>query len=507
MGSNAIRMVVAEVPPSGEIEILERAEQAVRLGQDTFASGRIHQDTINTVRGIMRDFKQVLDSYQVKHVRAVATSSVREATNADVLLDRILMATNLDVEVIDLAEESRLTVSAVRHLAEDLLGPNSGKALIVEVGGGNALLTILDSGQIIASESYNLGSIRLQEILATFNEPPHRSADLLRNFISGTVNIMKRSMPLDEVTTVVAVVGDSPFVARDVGEPMNDDELFRVNIDRFENVVQESSTHNVDELAEMFSLQYDQAEKLVPTLLTYQALLHATRAQQLFVAQISMREGLLLDLARMVRGEEDEELFRSIIQSAEVIGEKYNYDAKHTHWVAELSGRLFDELQREHGLTRWERLLLYIAALLHDIGKFVSNRAHHKHTYYLIANSEIFGLQHSSLQMIALVARYHRRSPPTVRHPEYMALQREQRMMVNKLAAILRVADALDRSNTQQVGDFDLQRVGDELVLYVYGGADLTLERHALDAKSDLFVDAYGMHIRLEEASSPRMDV
>jgi exopolyphosphatase/guanosine-5'-triphosphate,3'-diphosphate pyrophosphatase len=144
-------------------------------------------------------------------------------------------------------------------------------------------------------------------------------------------------------------------------------------------------------------------------------------------------------------------------------------------------------------------LLLRVAALLHDVGGFVSTQSHHKHSYYLIANSEIFGLSREDREIIALVARYHRRSMPKPTHPEYMALRRDLRMAVSKLAGMLRVADALDQGHWQHVSDFDIERQGGDLVIYVSNATDMTLERRALVRKADLFEEILGLHVRLEE--------
>jgi exopolyphosphatase/guanosine-5'-triphosphate,3'-diphosphate pyrophosphatase len=167
--------------------------------------------------------------------------------------------------------------------------------------------------------------------------------------------------------------------------------------------------------------------------------------------------------------------------------------------VADLSVALFDTLQDEHGLGGRYRLLLRVAGLLHEIGGFVSNRAHHKHSYYLISNTEIFGLKRDEIEIVAHIARYHRRSGPKPSHIEYVALPRETRVVVNKLAALLRVADALARGHIRQIDDVRFELQGDELLLHVHGLADYMLEQRAIALKGDLFEDIYGIRIRFEE--------
>jgi len=225
-----------------------------------------------------------------------------------------------------------------------------------------------------------------------------------------------------------------------------------------------------------------------------------TQAPQMIVSHVSMRDGLLLDLARELSGQQDAALLAGVIHSATSIAEKYRVDLDHSTNVAELSVRLFDLFQADHGLGARHRLLLRVAALLHEIGGFVSTRAHHKHSEYLILQSEIFGLNRSETALVAQIARYHRRSVPRASHPAYMALARESRVVVSKLAALLRVADALLRGHCRRPDEIQFQRQGDELLVTLSAGRDLLLEERAVETKGDLFEDIFGVNIRLEEA-------
>ena len=506
IGSNSVRMAVAQVLPDGRIDILERMRRPVRLGQDTFLRERLSQRTMLAAIAILRDYRRVLDAYRVSQVRAVATSAVREAENADSFLDRILMTTNLEVEMIESAEESRLTVNAVLHALGNAADVRRGTGLIVEVGGGSSLLTLLRDGEIAASGAYALGSIRLQEILATGQEPPDRAADLLRHHIGTTMAAILTALPLGEVEHFVAVGGDARFTAGQIGKQLDSGDLVAVGVRAFDRLAERCAGHTSAELARMYGLPFADAETLAPALLTYQALLHATRAKSMLVSTVSMREGLLLDLTHVIKAEEILVLRNNVVHSARSVGEKYHYDAKHASHVAELSGQLFDAMRPDHHLSDRERLILEVAAVLHDVGTYVSATSHHKHAAYLIANSEIFGLRRTELQMAAQIARYHRRSPPKRTHVEYMSLPREKRMLVSKLSAILRVADALDRGHSQQVRELRFDKNATELTIYVPGLADLTLERRAMAAKGDLFEDVYGLRVRLEEADPASFD-
>jgi exopolyphosphatase/guanosine-5'-triphosphate,3'-diphosphate pyrophosphatase len=181
------------------------------------------------------------------------------------------------------------------------------------------------------------------------------------------------------------------------------------------------------------------------------------------------------------------------------VGEKYNYDARHARNIANLALRLFDELKSEHGLDARDRLLLEVAAILHDIGLFVNIRAHHKHSQYLISVCEIFGMSRDDLLVVSNVARYHRRGLPQRSHLPYMALDREAKIVVNKLGSILRMANALDADHQQKVKNVRVRPEGGVIAFEVEGVGDLTMERLAFLARSDFFQDAFGRRVVFRE--------
>ena len=497
IGSNSIRMAVAQVLPDGQIEVIERLQRAVHLGQDTFRNGRIKGPTMRAAVLILRDFQNVLKAYNVDLVKVVATSAVREAANMDTFLDRVLMATGLEVSVINSSEESRLTVAAVRHdMGKTQLSKRN--SLVVEVGGGNTVINVLRKGQIAASQNLAIGSIRLQEVLSTSTESANRGAEMIRHQVAGVISSMQGLLRLEQVRGFYAVGGDARWAADRVGKPTKIRTLRSVSARDLDKLVSKSQHHTADKLTKMYGMSFSDAETLIPALLVYQVLLHSTGAREILVSNVSMRDGLLLDLAQLATGAIEESAYDDVIRSALSVARKYRVSLKHALHAREISVFLFDELLGEHAMTKRCRLLLEVASLLHEIGTFVSSRAHHKHSYYLITNSEIPGLTQEELQLVANVARYHRRSRPKPTHIEYMSLPREKRMIVNKLAALLRVADALDASRTQQVRNIKCNISNEGMVITVPTTADLSLEERTLAMKCDLFEDIYGLQIRLE---------
>jgi exopolyphosphatase/guanosine-5'-triphosphate,3'-diphosphate pyrophosphatase len=501
MGASAIRLAVAEIQPGQPPRIVEELSRSVPLGRDSFSSGgAIRSRTGDAVIDALEGFRRSTDLYGVTRLRAVATSAVREARNGDVFLDRIRRRTGVDFDIINEAEEGRLLFLAVRDTLESHAAFRGARTLLTEVGGGSTSLTLLRRGEPTHSGVYALGSIRIREQL----DLPRHSHDvqitLLRRYISNIIDEIRLEVPLNRIAHVIAVGGDVRFAAAQILETDTEGGVREIARDRFLAFCDEVARLEEDELVERFRLPPSEAETLAPALLVYRALVSETAARRLVVCDASLRAGMLLDLADQGDRSSNEEFGRQVLASAESLGQRYRLDRAHGRHVAHLAVRLFDELGDEHGLQERHRLLLQVAALLHDVGIYVSLRAHHKHSQYVLAASQIFGLSDEETAIVANIARYHRGALPQKTHLPYVALDREDRITVDKLAAILRIANALDAEHVQKVRGLRLVRRDTTWMMELDGTADLTMERLAATARSDLFVATFGRQLVIAAA-------
>ena len=223
-------------------------------------------------------------------------------------------------------------------------------------------------------------------------------------------------MEIRDAVHCIALGGDVRFAARILNASGQNARLSIIPKDAFSELVDSLSRLTIDALVQKYSIPYLDAETLVPALLTYVQLLKETQAQNIIISDASIRAGILQDLAPAEQGKRRKKLVDQILSAARSLGRKYHYDESHAERVRELSVRLFDELKTEQRMTDTHRLYLEVAALLHDIGLFISSRSHHKHSYYLISSSELFGLRKRELELIANIARYHRRAMPQRSH-------------------------------------------------------------------------------------------
>ncbi len=498
IGSTAIRMTVAQVDSDGRITPLESLKQAVALGRDTFVKGRIDRSTIEEAVRALNSFRHVLQEYQITsddQIRAVATTAVCEAENRTTFFDRVYIATGIKVSPVNEVDATRLTYLSTRSLLKSHASLSRGNVVIAEVGGGSTELVYMHEGKVLVSQVYRLGSLRLRESLEGFRSPVIKSRDLMENQIQTTVALIRKSISTEGGTTLLAVGGDARLAASELTPGWEEEGYARLSVQEIGRFTEQVLKLSVNEIVRSFHMSFPDAETLGPALLFYYRLTRALKATTIRVADVSMRQGLLLELAR--HNVFDPDYHELIIRSAREICKKYLADEAHSIHVSELAISIFEELKQEHHMGRWNEVLLRVAAILHDIGTFVSPRNHHKHSMYLIQNSNIFGLNRRDQLIVSLVARYHRRSPPKSTHSEYRAMDRERRIDIVKLAAILRVADALDRSLSQRVRNISFAREPGRFVITVPGVDDLTLEQMALQSKGSMFEDVYGMSVVL----------
>lgn len=500
IGSSAIRMDIAEIHPDGTIRILDSLKKGVQLGREAFTEGSLSQETIRAACEALLDFKNVMDAYGVSRYRAVATSAVRESSNSETFLDRLLMRTGLDVEVIDGSEENRLTLLAVMDSLRNKPDLYREKSILVEVGGGSTDVALLSGGELQQSGTFPLGSIRLWAGVNVRSAKESQQARLLKRQISSFLPNITREMNINDAANYIALGGDVRFAARILKGIDRSEKLSIIQGEAFSEFVESLTKLSIDGLVQKYSISYLDAETLIPALLSYLKLFKATKARSVIISDASIRAGILQDLAPAEQGIRQKKLAAQILSAARSLGRKYQYDKDHAERVRLLAARLFDELKAEQRMTDTHRLYLEVAALLHDIGLFISSRSHHKHSYYLISSSELFGLRKRELELIANIARYHRRALPQRSHTPFISLDRDERMIVSKLAAILRVANALDKDHLQKVIDLEIHREGDQIALVAQNVSDLTMGRLALASRSDFFTEIFGKKIILREA-------
>ena len=503
VGSTSIRMAIAEIGEAGDVRQLEMLSQAVSLGADSFTKGAINKSTTEQCVRVLKSYRKLLEEYQITsadQVRVVATSAVREADNRLAFLDRVFIATGFTVEPLDEAEVSRITYLALQPLLSRVPTLAGARTIVAEVGGGNTDLLLLRGSDVLYSHMFRLGSLRLRQTLEGFDTSEGPGRQILQARIRQTMEQLQQQLPAAGPVQLVALGGDVRFAAAELGAEYGVERLGEIDVNDLETLTNRILELSVDQLVRTYHLAFPEAETLGPALLSYVELARTFDLDKIYVADVNLRDGLLQEIA--VKEPWTEAFRAQIVRSAVALGRKYQVDERHAGHVADLCQLLFQALQDEHQLGSRYELLLQLAARLHEVGLYIGTRGHHKHSLYLISHSEMFGMSRSDHLLIALTARYHRRANPNPTHQGFANLDREQRGAVAKMAAILRIAIALDESRSQRIRELQCTHENDRFVIAIPGAADLSVEQLAIKQSGSLFEEVFGTKVFLRRAAA-----
>jgi exopolyphosphatase/guanosine-5'-triphosphate,3'-diphosphate pyrophosphatase len=480
VGTNAVRLELARPLPDGSFDLVHSERDPVRPGEGVFKTGRIPREVEQRLLSTLRRYAALARRHRAQ-VRAVATSAIREAKNGPDVVDRVRAATGLELEVISGKEEARLIALGV------LRGqPPRARNLVVDIGGGSTEIAVATGDHPTSLYSVAIGSVRLTDTFDSSGKVPPRRLDLIRTFAA---EAFQRSLPrfphpsraLGSSGTIGTIVS---FAAEGGGKV--------ATRKRIRRAVRVLAGMSLDERRRIFDAR--RGEIVVAGAVVLEAVMDRLGLESITAVETGLRQGLLIDmLERQGREAPD----ASTGEAARLLGRRFAFDEEHAAQVARVALALFDDLAGLHGLPASARPILEAAAVLHDVGSAVSYSRHHKHTYYLIANGDIPGFSDRERQLVALVARYHRRSPPDRERPDLSSLAPAEFRTVRKLATLLRLADSCDRSHHQLVRAARARAKGGAVRLTLRSRHPIDLELWDAEREATLFRQVFGRRLEL----------
>ncbi len=495
IGASSVSMMVAERADDGSLTPVDFLEQPAPVAHDIFRSGSVSASTTERVVSIIKGYQKSLselglDPHAV--TRAVATNILSEATNHETVMNRIRIACGLRVGTIDDGEMTRLIYLKTRRRLLNLPTMRKDNTLVLHVGPGNTRALLFQNGLITRYTSYRMGTHRTREAVDGSHAEGTAMLRVIREHAYG--NLAQIRFDFSDITVAgLVVIG---YEIQSVASSLTKSSQV-CPIKTLRQFTADAANMSDVELVKRFQLDYQTAEALIPALEINLAVAETLKLSEVHIPTSEYEQGLLHDL--LVSQELTGAFAEEVIRSAQILAKRYQSDPSHGEHVGDLCKRFFDSLTDLHQLTAHDALLLQVAAILHEVGTYVSARAHHKHSEYLILNSEVFGLDRLDVTIVALVARYHRHSGPRLEHPSYAALSTEDRIRVCKLAALLRVADALERTHAQRVANLEIRRDSGKLRIRLPGLADAAVERLAMATKADLFEQVFGLAVVIDE--------
>jgi len=507
VGTNSIHLIMCEISPEGDFNILGRDKELVRLGEGGFAHHVLTDRAIEAGLAALTRFSKMASLKGVHRLRAVATSAVREARNGGDFVERVRDQLGLQLHIITPIEEARLIYLAVRHAVD--LGRQSN--LIVDIGGGSVEFIAGNADDPQELISVKLGSSRLAELFLA-GDPPTISElkGLRRHLETHLAPVFKRLAP-HRPTRCIATSGTAENIATVIAHRRGAREIdspsqLRVSRQELKALLTGLSGATRAERARIEGIDPGRVDSIMPGTILLHIVLKTFDLPGFDYCDMALREGIIIDhIARQrahlrARATWPDPRTRSVIQLAD----RCAYRAEHAGQVARLADSIFDQLAELHQLPLAYRDILHFACILHDVGYLIAHKGHHKHSYYLIRNGGLKGFDDREIELIANLARYHRKGRPKKSHYSFQNLDGEGRKALRKLIPILRLANALDRTHYSVVDSVACEVLPDRVSVTVRSDKDVELELWTANRQSESFEAAYGrpLEITLAERES-----
>jgi exopolyphosphatase/guanosine-5'-triphosphate,3'-diphosphate pyrophosphatase len=489
VGANAVRLEIARGFPDGRFDPVHQERDPVKPGEGLFRTGVIADHVVDRLIGVLRRYAIICKRHQAR-VRAVGTSALREAKNRDEIIRRAKREAGLVLEAISGKEEARLMCLGVLSAR-----PPKARSLCIDIGGGSTEVAGAIADQPVKLWSVAIGSVRLTEIFKSHREVSPKQLRLLREFAREAI---EDSLPSGIRGFPRVALGSSGSIRAIIASAAAEGTA-HATADQISHAVEKLARMDPEERRRRFEDR--RAEVIVAGAVILEALAHHLSLHAVTAVDRGLRHGVLVDLVRRrFRGLDDS----SLLDAARSLGRRLFFDEAHGIQVATLAAALFDQLAALHRLPMAVRPYLEVAAVLHDIGHSVSYQKHHRHSEYLIRNGDIPCLADRERDIVARIARYHRRSHPDLNHPGMEGLSPGEARVVRKLATLLRIADALDRSHAQPISKMRAEWHGKTVVLHLANDGAADLELWDVAHESQLFRRVFGARLMIRASAMRR---
>jgi exopolyphosphatase/guanosine-5'-triphosphate,3'-diphosphate pyrophosphatase len=492
IGSNSIRMLAAEVQPGEPMKVLAASRQVVRMGAGVFRSGKLSQESIEYACNVLTSMAQEYRQQEVIAVRAVGTAALRDASNRDEFLTRAGGILGTPVEVISGLEEARLI-----HLGVVNAWPSAGnRIMITDIGGGSAEMIVSEGNRIVDAYSKPLGAVRLTEMFIKNDPADPREIERMRKYIQERIAAAATRFSQSKIDRMIATSATAAATVCAVNRVRRarreEADRHPATIAQIRRLFSEIATRNLAGRQEVTGIGPKRAEIIVAGVAVLQEVMEQFKFSRLYYSAAGVREGIIADLAHRKVGHDAARLEADQRRVVVALGQRYGVASTHVKKVAHLAANLFASLQPLHQLPLATGRLLEAAAFLYNIGHFVNENRHHRHSQYLVANSDIAGFSDLERMMIANICRYHRKSMPQPSHEEFEKLPFDAQRTVLLLAPLLRLAVALDQSQEQRVERVVAFVREREVELELYSNRDTDIEQWQASQVGEVFREVYG---------------
>ena len=493
VGSFELTMKIFDLSGKNTMREIDCIRQRIDLGSDTYAHGKISNEKIDDLCHTLKEFAQIMESYKVTAYKAYGTSAIRETENTLILQDQIEQRTGIWVETLSNSEQRFLDYKSIASKGETFRRIIEEKTAILDIGGGSIQISLFDKDALVTTQNIRMGSLRIRERLAGIQSETEHYEEMVEELIWNEVSSFKKMYLKDRKIENIMLIGDvfTDSVYQNIEEKTTKI-ISRENFNTwYEKIIRQSPM----ELAVKLGIPLENASLMYPSAVIYKCLIDMMGAEHIWIPGVHMTRGIAYEYAeqmKLLKGGHNFE--NDILMAAKNIGKRYAVNRPHVQNLEMTALAMFDATKKMHGMKERERLLLRMAVMLHDVGKYISLNNVADSSYNIIMSNEIIGLSHIEREMVALIAKYNTAVLPS--YDELVmesSLSAEQYLTVSELTAIVRLANALDRSHLQKIQSIRAVLKERELHLSLMVGRDFTLEQGLCQDKLDFFNEVFSI--------------
>ena len=497
VGSSDISMKIFEITAKWGFREIDCVSHILELGSDTYRLGYVSNEKINELCDCLMKFKSKMKEYDCQEYRAYATSAIREASNSLLIIEQIEQRTGFQVSILSNSEHRFMMLKGCGSTMKEFDEITSKNTALLDMGAGSIQISLFEKQLLTATQNIKIGSIRVRDMMSGIESRVTNGDEVIEEYVQNELNTFKTMYLGDKNIKNVIAIGDEIQALQKIAPELKLSKLMtREQIDYiYEKILHMSP----QEMALHYGIPFERATLIRPAIIIYRILVETTKADEIFLHDINLCDGIVADYMDSTHKTAIGRKFEDdIIASAMAMAKRYKCNKTHIEYISTLALAIFDAMKKQHGMGRIQRLQLEIACILHDCGKFINMQNVANNSYSIIMSTEMMGLSLKEREEVANAVRYN-----TLYLPAYAqvkaAIGDASYTTVAKLAAILRVANALDRSHKQKVEKFNIQVKDKKMIILVDTVNNITLEAALFKEKADFFEQIYGIRPVLKQ--------
>lgn len=495
VASNELRLKIAQVSESG-LKVIDSARKPLNLGRDTFRNGKISFESVEKAAVIIIGFKQILKEYNVKEVRAIATTAIREAENRDYVLDQIYCKTGIKLEIIDDNEE-KLYIN--RIVLENISEQYMTSSLVVHIGSGSISIITVENSIVTNNQTMRIGALRVSELFEDYAHDTDKYFMVIREYLKSFVESVDFTFKKN-LSNIIISGNEVDLIGKLCGANETKNVMTIIKED-FALLYKNVRDKTPEYIAEKYNISFEKAEIFLTAIITCNRLFKYTKATKILSPSLTLSDAIIYEMC-FYKGRNDFLKFydESAVYFARETARRFSTNDYPTNDIVEnFAVLLFNKLKKIHNLNPRDCLLLRIAAIMRNTGTFINTKLHYIHSYNIIKGSDIPGIMERDKLIAANVAKFHSSITPSLSDSDYAELTPEERNRVSKLTAILRIADSLDRSHSGKFTNIDVRIYNNVLTITAETIKNIELEMWAFRAKSKFFEEVFGIKAVLKQ--------